>query len=217
MVSEQVSTELMTGWPVPVQTSGAVELHAGLAVAWSVAGRDLGRSADRLAAARATARAVARVSGCAEDAVALSHRPGSAPTPLRRHNGAIELLPCVVSIAHSGGRAVAAAASTNCARRIGVDLERAGVVSPRQLRLFASASERALGLDPTTLWTLKEAAWKAFSCDASMPFQALTVAAIGTARTPGHIVFALRGEIVPAVACIWHPWPGWLAALVEVA
>jgi hypothetical protein len=201
-------------WPPTVRMDGVDLLREGLAVAWSTSVTSPGLAGDRLAAARAAASAVARVSGCAENDVALSHRTGAAPIPMLRHAGATEPLPCAVSIAHSAGHAVAAADTTG---RVGVDLERAGTVSHSQLRLFASPCERALGIDPTTLWTLKEAAWKAFSCDDATPFQALTVAALEAAPEPMYIVFGLRGDIVPGFARIWHPWPGWLAALVEVA
>jgi 4'-phosphopantetheinyl transferase EntD len=206
--------DVKTIWPPAVQTDGADRLHTGLAVAWSTAAAGCGRARDRLAAERAAACAVARVSGCAEDAVTLSHRAGAAPIPMRRYAGTAEPLSCAVSIAHSAGRAVAAASA---ARRVGVDLERAGIVSPRQLRLFASRAERALGIDPTVLWTLKEAAWKAFSCKSTTPFKALTVAAVGAApTTPAYVVFALHGDILPGSTHVFHPWPGWLAAVVEV-
>jgi len=216
MLSEHSASDVMTAWPLPVRTVGPSEPRGGLALAWSVAVGSLGRSGDRLAAARAAACAVARVTGCAEGSVALSHRAGRAPVPMRRRNSAVEVLPCAVSIAHSSGRAVAAACASGDGR-IGVDLERAGTVSPDQLRLFASPPERAFGLEPTTLWTLKEAAWKAFSCKASTPFHALTIAALGAAPSAAYIVFALRGDVVPGFAHIWQPWPGWVAALVEVA
>jgi phosphopantetheinyl transferase (holo-ACP synthase) len=216
MVTEQFPIETMTVWPPAVRLDGREPLQAGLAVAWSASAGGVGRADDRLAATRAAASAVARVSGCAESAVALSHRAGAAPVPMRLHEGAAEPLDCAVSIAHSSGHAVAAAAAAGAARRLGVDLERTGTVSPTQLRLFASRAERALGVDPTTLWTLKEAAWKAFSCDATTPFHALTVAALEAAPAPMYVVFGLRDDIVPGFACIWHPWPGWLAALVAV-
>lgn len=218
MNTQQHPIDVMTVWPPTVRMDGADEPHAGVAVAWTASAARFGRAADRLAAERAAACAVARVSGCAEHAIALSHRAGAAPIPMCRRAGMAEPLPCAVSIAHSAGRAVAAAAAASSARRIGVDLERAGIVSPTRLRLFASRAERALGVDPTVLWTLKEAAWKAFSCNSAMPFKALTVAAVGGSSTiPSYVVFALHGDILPGSAHIWQPWPGWLAALVEVA
>jgi 4'-phosphopantetheinyl transferase EntD len=215
MRSETGPGEALAAWPVAAQTTGPIQTPAGTALAWSDAAHSGGRAADRLAAARAGARAVARVSGCAERAVALLHRSSAAPVALRRRNGAVELLPCRLSIAHSGGRAVAAAASG--AGRIGVDLERGGAVACHQLRLFASPQECALGIEPTTLWTLKEAAWKAFSCDATTPFHALTIAAVDATLSATRVVFALRGDIRPGFVQVWHPWPGWIAALVEVA
>jgi hypothetical protein len=99
-----------------------------------------------------------------------------------------------------------------------VDLERTSTVSAGSLRLFTSRTERALGIDPTTLWTVKEAAWKAFSCDDRTPFGAIAVAAFGaTAETPAWIVFDVGGEIVAASVHIWQPWRGWVAAAVEVS
>ena len=217
MVRQQAPLHVRSLRPPTLQIDGSFQVRTGLAVGWSVAMRASGRARDRLAAREAAARAVARVTGCAEDAVTLSHRAGAAPVALHFRGDSAEPLPCALSIAHSGGQAVAAAAATATAWRVGVDVERAGTVSPQQVRVFASCTERALGIDPTVLWTLKEAAWKACSCASSMPFQALRVEFVAASYGLTSVVFSVREQSVRASACIWHPWRGWIATLVAVA
>lgn len=58
------------------------------------------------------------------------------------------------------------AGSEPAGRRVGVEIARAGAVSPVSERHFLSADEReALAfIDATTLWSMKEAAWKALGC-----------------------------------------------------
>jgi len=74
------------------------------------------------------------------------------------------------SISHSGGIAVAVAASTRCWRALGVDLEAAPApdVVPTLRRAFAAAEWQACGDSPdpgvwARAWAGKEAAWKCAS------------------------------------------------------
>lgn len=82
-----------------------------------------------------------------------------------------------VSLAHCDGRAVAAACWAPA--RIGVDVERHKRIDDSKVRLFLGPDERAEvraevpELDATTLWTLKEASWKAMMIPRSIPFHAL--------------------------------------------
>src|SRR5687767_276953 len=73
--------------------------------------------------------------------------------------------PRSVSLAHHGGRAIAAAALHPT--RIGVDLERDGEILFAHARYFLNTREqKELGrLSLTELWALKEAAWKALGLD----------------------------------------------------
>lgn len=78
-----------------------------------------------------------------------------------------------LSISHRDGRAAAAAAGAGT--RVGVDLERAGSVPRDRERYFLTRRERRSPGRPeaAVLWALKEAAWKAFRCDATLPFTEL--------------------------------------------
>lgn len=78
-----------------------------------------------------------------------------------------------LSISHRDGRAAAAAAVTGM--RVGVDLERTGSVPRARERYFLTRRERRSRGRPeaAVLWALKEAAWKAFRCEATLPFTEL--------------------------------------------
>ena len=98
--------------------------------------------------------------------------------------------------------------------RLGVDVERAGSVGEARLRYFLAPGERDGGLDPASLWTLKEAAWKALGCDERLPFRELALELDGAG---GLRAVALRGQIFPARATLTTPWPGYVLAVCSVA
>lgn len=174
--------------------------------------------AGRLAARRAAAAAAgvpvrsveiepgAAGGGCDEDAGPAAFRGGA----VARVTG-VEIAP-TLSISHRDGRAVAVA--DRAARRVGVDMERAGTVPPGTERYFLSETEReALSfIDATTLWSMKEAAWKALGCTDATPFTSLelrfdvnqrleTVLLGGRSHPAGAEVSTLPGGYVMAV--VW--------------
>jgi len=116
-----------------------------------------------------------------------------------------------VSISHVAGRAAAVAAPAPS--RVGIDLERAGAVRPAQARYFLTRAERRLArrLGLTTLWTLKEAAWKALGADDATPFAALEVHADPHGGVEG---VSLHGRRHRARALVARPWPGFVLAVV---
>lgn len=170
--------------------------------------------AGRLAAKRAVARRIGIGEGRDEPAgmggVTIHSVPGRPPLArLPSSTGAAEPT-LLLSIAHRDGRAAATAAAGGS--RVGVDLEREGVVERSELRLFLSEEEReqALDLDPTTLWTLKEAAWKALGVRRTDPFHSLALLfRDGELAEAGH-----RGRRWPARARTTRPWPGYLVTVV---
>lgn len=120
--------------------------------------------------------------------------------------------PVTVSLAHVAGRAAAVAAPGRV--RLGVDLERAGAVHPDHARYFLTAVERRLArrLTLTTLWALKEAAWKALALNPATPFTALQLHAD---RGGGRVVtVSLRRKRWPARVWLARPWRGFVLAVV---
>lgn len=119
-----------------------------------------------------------------------------------------------LSIAHCDGHGAAGAAPAGDAR-IGVDLERWHDLPAAHLRCFATARERGMAtlLGASALWALKEAAWKALGCDATLPFTALELefAADGTLRAVG-----VRGVEHSAHADLSRPWAGFVLGVVLV-
>ena len=86
------------------------------------------------------------------------------------------LAPLVLSIAHTDGIAIAAAA--NRSARIGVDIERVNDIAPEQYRYFLAPSElaHAQGLGVTLLWVLKEALCKALGLGHALAFTSVQLA-----------------------------------------
>jgi 4'-phosphopantetheinyl transferase EntD len=160
-------------------------------------------------AARVVAAAAAHLEAGMVEVV---RRPGRAPAVLGMSGeGRVRALPVALTVSHRLGRAVAAAHPAP--RALGIDLERSGAV-PRGLeRLFLGPAERCLleRHDATTLWALKEAAWKTLGLDRSIPFHALVLEceASGALRALHH-----PGGACPARAALWRPWPRFVAALV---
>lgn len=165
--------------------------------------------AGRLAAKRAAAGPVGTA---ALRRVAVRRRPGGAPGVwVQDAGGGWRAADVALSLGHRDGRAIAAAA-TAAGCRVGVDVERAAAVPAGWLRYFATAAERAGG--PATgaaLWALKEAAWKALSLGADVPFAALALEFDGAGELAAVV---LRGRRHPARAALLRPWRRHLAAVV---
>lgn len=142
------------------------------------------RRRDSLAGQRAASDAIAAHCGIPPEHIRLEGRIGAGPLcTVRGPLGRWAPLPVSLSLAHSDGLAVAAAGDPGA--RIGVDLERAGSIGAEHERYFLAPNERAAAplVDPTLLWVLKEAAWKALGLDATVPFTALELdLAPGTAE-----------------------------------
>ena len=121
--------------------------------------------------ARVAARvAVACAVGLPLASIGIQHRDGEAPE-VSLPAGAE---PFRVSVSHHGPHAVAAAVPARI--HVGVDLEREGAVRPGSARHFLDRREHEEGRhghDLTSLWMLKEAAWKALGLDPATPFHAL--------------------------------------------
>lgn len=119
-----------------------------------------------------------------------------------------------VSLAHSEGHGVAAL-QADSSWQTGIDLERRGAVAPRYARYFTTSRERESCpfSDPTVLWTLKEAAWKALRCEPSLPFHELET--LWTTRQHPRGL-RLAGLEIPARFLVLVPWPGWILSAVSV-
>jgi hypothetical protein len=171
-----------------------------------------GSEADRRAAAIAGRVAAASAARVEAGMVEVVRRPGRAPAVLGLSDeGRVRALPVALTVSHRLGRAVAAAHPTGLP--LGVDLERIGSVPAGLERLFLNPSERAFGghHDATTLWALKEAAWKALALEPAAPFHSLILDcdANGELRRLRH-----PGGETPAAALVWRPWTRFVAALV---
>lgn len=174
-----------------------------------------GRRSDWRAGRVAAKRAVAGALGLDDPTrVALVPVPEAAPLiELRDASGSHRVVPCAVSLSHRAGRA--AAAATAARGGLGVDLELRDQVHPAHDRYYLSPAERqragAYGL--TTLWTLKEAAWKALRCTATVPFTALQLEFDAAGAVAA---VSLCGRKHPAVARVLQPWRGFVLAIVWI-
>jgi phosphopantetheinyl transferase len=142
------------------------------------------RRSDWLAGRLAAKRAVAARCGLAIENIQLQPKPGAAPEcQVRRAFGQWTPLPLSVSIAHRDGVAIAAAADGDTLA--GVDIERAGEITPAQHRYFLAPREKSLtpGIDAMLVWMLKEAVWKALGLGSALPFTAVQLAFDSTTGT----------------------------------
>lgn len=94
--------------------------------------------------------------------------------------------------------------------RVGIDLERTGSVPLHALRYFLTREERemAADVDPSVLWSVKEAAWKALGLGRSVPFLTMEIRADARGLPLG---VAVCGAFVPMHTRLSHPWPGFHA------
>ncbi|HKN69200.1 MAG TPA: hypothetical protein VJW73_23135 [Gemmatimonadaceae bacterium] len=132
------------------------------------------RRRDWIAGRYAAKRAISIRRNVAPDAIELASAPGAAPRAfVRTRADSWAPLPDRLTIAHRDGIAIAAAFPFGAA--VGVDIERAGEVSALELGYIASEPERTRlrGIDPTLIWILKEAAWKALGLPSATPLSAL--------------------------------------------
>jgi phosphopantetheinyl transferase (holo-ACP synthase) len=99
--------------------------------------------------------------------------------------------------------------------RVGVDLDRAGAIRREHVRYFADRHEQAAWrrADPTALWALKEAAWKALRLGPEVPFSALQ---LRFGRGGELIRVRHAGATYSARAALGRPWPGYLLAVVQL-
>lgn len=116
-----------------------------------------------------------------------------------------------LSLSHRDGHAVAVIAPRGM--RVGVDLERLGSVQMAAVRDLLTPFEREIaeGLDPTVVWSVKEAAWKALGLGRSLPFADLELRADAHGRLIG---VAVHGHFVTMHTRIAEPWPGYMVAKV---
>lgn len=115
------------------------------------------------------------------------------------------------SLTHRDGQA---AATAHVQRRVGIDLERVGSVHPRHARYFLTQQERLDAVhDLTTLWCLKEAAWKALECEGTTPFTALE---LEFGRHGDLRAVLLDGRSIPAGALLTRSRSGYVLAVVWI-
>jgi 4'-phosphopantetheinyl transferase EntD len=144
---------------------------------------------------------------------AIERRTGRAPRVAQAPSalsGAVS-----ISLSHTDGAVVAAAAT---GWDVGVDVEPADRVARGEVRYFLGGGERT-GLawhDATTLWCLKEAAWKALRCGPHVPFKAVQLRFDRSGRV---VAVVLAGQRMPARARVRRLQRGsrtWVVAVVRV-
>lgn len=121
---------------------------------------------------------------------------------MRSSEGGWSSLPLTLSLSHRDGRSAAAAAGPGV--RVGVDVERMASIAYDHLRYFATEDERRFGpRSSSSLWALKEAAWKAMDMAPESPFHALELR-----FTEAREVCAVRasGREYPAHSMLLRPW-----------
>ncbi|MDX1495310.1 MAG: 4'-phosphopantetheinyl transferase superfamily protein [Longimicrobiales bacterium] len=165
--------------------------------------------AGRLAAKRAAQADLHRSPCCRIEVV--GDRDGAPELRLRDALGGSRRVSRALSLSHRDGHAVAVTAPSGT--RIGVDLERAGSVqlSTVQELLTPFELEIAHEVDPTVIWSVKEAAWKALGLGTSVEFAEVELRADPMGRLIGIDVL---GAFVPMHTRIAEPWPGFICAKV---
>lgn len=165
--------------------------------------------AERRVSRIAARRAIRRLAG---DDVTIEIRRRSERAPTARvRNAESDVVSVAIALTHRDGRAAAIAAPAGT--RIGIDFERLDAVRPEHQRYFLSADERraALGTHGTTLWALKEAAWKALQLDGSVGFKGLDLAMNSTAELTA---VSCDGRRYDAVSAVSVPWAGYVMVAV---
>lgn len=116
-----------------------------------------------------------------------------------------------LSLAHREGRAVAVVAPSGT--RVGVGLERAGSVPLQMIQHNLTPLERSIAteVDPTILWSLKQAAWKALGLGSTVPIGSIELRAGPSGQLLG---VEAEGLLLPVHTRVGEPWPGFLSTMV---
>lgn len=158
--------------------------------------------AGRLAAKRAASGLLV---ACPKTRIEVSSRTDGTPSLTRLDaRGDGRRIEVELSISHRDARGVAVVAPAGV--RVGVDLERIGSVPMAMVRYFLTPTEQRMttSVDPTILWSLKEAAWKALGLGRSVPFRSVELCADDAGRLLGVRV---HGSFVPMHTRLSRPWP----------
>lgn len=171
----------------------------------------IARAADWRAGRLAAKRAVsAALGGKSLRRIEIGSRGDERPRALLTTAGLRRPVHVALSLAHSGGRAVAAVTR---GVRVGVDIERVRRIPAEHARFFLTASERRSGLSELVCWTVKEAAWKALGLTRADPFMALELIWNGAELAAVRCAEVKR----KARAVVTHSWSGFVIAVVVVA
>lgn len=176
------------------------------------------RRRDWLAGRLAAKRAIGQRWDVPVERIELVSLPGAAPRAcIRTRTGRWAPLPDRLTITHRDGAAIAAVFPSTAS--IGVDLERAAAVSPPQLRYIASEPERSglHGIDPTLVWILKEAAWKALGLPSTTPLSSLQLVFRAGTDTLVAVRHDLRLSKARATVGQLQVGQRLIAAVVEIA
>lgn len=125
--------------------------------------------------------------------------PRSSPLPVR--------LPVNVSSTVEGP-------SSGRSRKVGVEIAPVEPMPAERARYFLTLAEQQLQVpERNTIWTIKEAAWKALECDGPTPFTAMELRFddYGSLRE-----VSLEGRLFPAGALVLSPWPAYMLAVVWI-
>lgn len=190
------------------RTSRIAHTIALTTVAELETGRPVTDTAEYRASRLAARRAVQAMVPLARR-VEIERRLGAAPLVVTGDGPGEQEL--ALSLTHRDGLAAAMAATAPA--RIGIDLEREDAIAPDHARYFLTTHEQdALGrLSLSTLWALKEAAWKALSLNDDVAFHDLElhVDSLGELRA-----VSARGSYFAARSTLATPWPGYVLATV---
>lgn len=173
------------------------------------------RRADWRASRQAAKSAAAAALGLPESRVTAAERAEGTGPRLMVLDGSGNPVPAPVSlsVSHRDGRGAAVAEDEG--RRVGIDLERDADLPTDSARYFATPAEvaEAGSLPLTTLWSLKEAAWKALGCGDHTPFAALRLRFDAERRVRA---VELDDRSIPATAEVSNPWPGYVLTVLTV-
>ncbi len=99
-------------------------------------------------------------------------------------------------------------------RKVGVEIAPVESMPVERARYFLTLAEQRLQVpERNTIWTIKEAAWKALECDGPTPFTAMELRFddYGSLRE-----VSLEGKLFPAGALVLSPWPAYILAVVWI-
>ena len=173
-------------------------------------GRPLTDTAEYRASRLAARRAVQAMVPLARR-VEIERRQGAAPRVIAGDGPGEQEL--ALSLTHRDGLAAAMVATAPA--RIGIDLEREDAIDPAHARYFLTPRERVSVRrhSLSTLWAIKEAAWKALSLNDDVAFHGLELHldSLGELRA-----VSAHGSCHAARATIDSPWPGYVLATVRI-